>query len=194
MNTGKQEKIDPIATSDPLNVQRRIALPDLKAHLIFWPTLLIGLALDLWSKHAVFAWLSNVREQRASIIDGILTFQLALNKGAAFGIADGERLFLIGVSAIAMFIILGVFLFGSVKQRAVQVALGLFGAGVCGNLWDRLFNGGKVRDFIDVVYWPGRHWHTFNVADAWLCIAVFLLIAVTFFTDSSDRKRAQPQK
>ena len=54
----------------------------------------------------------------------------------------------------------------------VQVALGLFAAGVSGNLWDRIFNGGQVRDFIDVVYWPGRHWHTFNVADAMLCIAV----------------------
>lgn len=119
---------------------------------------------------------------------------MALNDGAAFGIADGRRPFLIAVAALAMLIILGVFFFGAAKQRTIQVALGLFAAGVSGNLWDRIFNEGRVRDFIDVVYWPGRHWHTFNVADTWLCIAVGLLIVATFITDSSDRKRAQPQK
>jgi signal peptidase II len=194
MESGNRERIEPVAPSRPLSVRQRIALPDMTAHLIFWPTTLVGLALDLWTKHAVFAWLWNAPGQNARIIDGFLTFQLALNKGAAFGIADGARPFLIGVSVLAMFIVLGVYFFGSVKQRAVQVALGLFGAGVCGNLWDRIFNGGSVRDFIDVVYWPGRHWHTFNVADAWLCIAVFLLIVATFFTDSSDQRRDQPQK
>lgn len=196
MDTGNRERIEPIASSCPLSLRQRIELPDVTAHLIFWPTLLVGLAADLWTKHAVFAWLLDKPEygQRASIIDGFLSFQLALNDGAAFGIADGRRPFLIGVAVLAMLIIFGVFFFGAAKQRAMQVALGLFAAGVSGNLWDRIFNDGKVRDFIDVVYWPGRHWHTFNVADAWLCIAVGLLILATFITDSSDRKRAQPQK
>jgi signal peptidase II len=177
-----------------MSIRQRIELPDATAHLIFWPTMLIGLALDLWTKHAVFAWLIDVPDQRASIIDGVLTFQLALNEGAAFGIAHGARPFLIGVASLAMVIILGVFFLGSARQRLVQLALGLFAAGVCGNLWDRIFNEGRVRDFIDVVYWPGRHWHTFNVADAWLCIAVGLLIIATFVTDSSDRTRVPPQK
>lgn len=194
MATGDRETTNPAASSCSLSNHQRIELPDVRAHLIFWPTLLLGLALDLWTKHAVFAWLLNEHEQRAGIIDGFLTFQLALNDGAAFGIAEGKLPFLIGVSSLAMVIILAVFFFGTVKQRVVQVALGLFAAGVSGNLWDRIFNEGKVRDFIDVVYWPGRHWHTFNVADAMLCIAVFLLILATFFTDSSDQTRGQPQK
>jgi len=194
MDTGNQERIEPIASSCPLNLRKRVELPDRTGHLIFWPTLLLGLAADLWSKHAVFAWLGDKPDLKTTIIDGFLSFQLALNKGAAFGIADGRRPFLIGVAVLAMLIILGVFFFGTGRQRVIQAALGLFAAGVSGNLWDRIFNGGRVRDFIDVVYWPGRHWHTFNVADSWLCIAVVLLIAATFLTDSSDRKRAQPQK
>jgi len=177
-----------------LSLRQRIELPDVAAHLIFWPTLLLGLALDLWTKRAVFAWLRDVEGHQVGIIDGFLSFQLALNRGAAFGIADGQQAFLIGVSVLAMLIILGWFFFAGAKQRIIYVALGLFGAGVAGNLWDRAFNGGQVRDFIDVVYWPGRHWHTFNVADAMLCIAVGLLMTATFFTDSSGRKRAQPQK
>ena len=119
---------------------------------------------------------------------------MALNTGAAFGIFSGRLPFLIGVSAIALLVILGVFFFGTGRQRMMQVSLGLFAAGVSGNLWDRLFNGGQVRDFIDVVYWPGRHWHTFNVADSMLCVAVALLVVTTLVTGSSDRTRVPPQR
>ena len=172
----------------------REGLPDRFAHLIFWPIATAGLLLDLWTKQAVFAALRDEPEQSRTIIRGILTFRLALNDGAAFGIASGRQAFLVGVSTVALLIILGVFLFVSARQRIVQIALGLFAAGVCGNLYDRAFNDGRVRDFIDVVYWPGRHWHTFNVADAMLCIAVGLLVIATLFTDSSCRKRDRLQR
>jgi len=170
------------------------ALPDRTAHAIFWPIALLGLVLDLWTKQAVFAVLRDKPDQSLTIIDGFLTFRMALNDGAAFGIASGERPVLIGFSVLAMVGILGLFLLGTARQRTVQAALGLFTAGVCGNLWDRLFNDGRVRDFIDVVYWPGRHWHTFNVADALLCVSVGLLVITMLFTDSSCQKRDQPQK
>ena len=154
--------------------------------------MLLGLGLDLWTKQAVFTWLEP--GQSAEIIDGFFAFQPVLNTGAAFGIGAGQYLFLVAVAVIALIVILGMFLFGRVQQRIVQVALGLFAAGVSGNLWDRLFNQGQVRDFVDVVYWPGRHWHTFNVADAMLCVAVGLLILATLFTDSSGRTRARPRR
>jgi signal peptidase II len=194
METERQGKM-----SSALSINRSwsryiTGLPDIKAHLIFWGIVVLGLASDLWTKWAVFAWLEHEPGQGTEILDGILAFRLALNDGAAFGIATGKYLFLVGVAALALIVILGVFLFSHAHQRIVQIALGLFAAGVSGNLWDRLFNGGRVRDFIDVVYWPGRHWHTFNVADAMLCVAVGLLIIATLLTDSSCQTRAQPRK
>jgi len=194
METGNQDRVVPTAPSARWGDRCKVELPDLVGHLIFWPILLSGLLMDLWTKHAVFAWLRDKPGQSAEILDGFLTFRLALNTGAAFGIAAGRLTFLVGVSAMALLVILGVFFFGSARQRRVQVSLGLFGAGVSGNLWDRLFNGGQVRDFIDVVYWPGRHWHTFNVADAMLCLAVGLLVIATFLTGPSDRTHAPPQR
>ncbi len=163
-------------------------------HLIFWPLLLAGLAADLGTKRAVFAWLWDRPGQSAGILGSFLSFRLALNDGAAFGIFRDRLAFLVSISVVALLVILGVFFLGSARQRLVQVALGLFAAGVSGNLWDRLFNDGQVRDFIDVVYWPGRHWHTFNVADAMLCIAVGVLVAATFLTGSSDRTHAPPRR
>lgn len=191
MDVSKEQSTAPTADCQ-VGSRCGIELPDGIAHAIFWPLLLLGLVLDLWTKRAVFAWLPV--GSGAEILDGFLAFRTALNNGAAFGIASGQQPFLIGVSFIALAVIFAFFFFGRTRQRVVQVALGLFAAGVSGNLWDRIFNGGLVRDFVDVVYWPGHHWHTFNVADAMLCIAVALLVIATFFTDSSDQKHAPPQK
>jgi signal peptidase II len=172
----------------------QVRLPGRKAHVIFWSTALIGLALDLWSKSAVFGWLNRLDDQRFSIIDGFLHLEMALNSGAAFGIAQGQRYLLIAVSVVALVVIAGVFFFSGTGQRLMQFSLGLFSAGVCGNLYDRIFESGMVRDFVDVVYWPGRHWPAFNVADSMLCIAVGLLIISSSFTERSSQKHAAPRK
>ena len=110
------------------------------------------------------------RDRVSTIIDGFLRLQLAENPGAAFGIAAGQRFMLVAVSVAALVVFLAVFLFAGTDRKITHVALALFAAGVCGNLYDRLFNDGLVRDFIDVVYWPGRHWPAFNVADSLLCM------------------------
>jgi len=155
-----------------------LALPDLSAQLIFWPLVVIGIALDLWSKRAVFDWLEH--RGSVSIIDGFLQLVTALNDGAAFGLFSGYPYRLILISVVALIVIFALFFFSGTKQRLVHVALGLFAAGVCGNLYDRIFNNGLVRDFIDVTIWPGRHWPAFNIADSMLCIAVGLGVISCF--------------
>ena len=167
------------------------SLPDSKAHLIFWSLFVAGLALDLWTKWAVF----NSLEYPGSypIVDGFLQLVTALNNGAAFGIFAGNAYFLMGISSVALIVIVAVFLFGGNRQRPVHVALGFFAAGISGNLYDRIFNDGLVRDFIDA-YYRNYHWPAFNVADSMLCIGVGLLIISTLFTPQSSRRHAQQQK
>jgi len=173
---------------------RHLTLPDLTAHLIFWPLLVAGTTLDLWSKAAVFDWLMSRHYGRVSVIDGFLQLVVAENAGAAFGIAAGQRYLLVVISVVALVVILAVFLLSRTKQRLVHIALGLLAAGVCGNLYDRIFNNGLVRDFIDVVYWPGKHWPAFNVADSMLCTAVGVLIISGFFTGKPSQEHAQRHK
>ena len=172
---------------------RSWVLPDLAAQLIFWPLIMAGLALDLWSKKAVFDWLGQKPGHSVSIIDGFLQFIRAKNAGAAFGIATGQTQLLAAVSVVALVVILVVFLLSGTEKKLVHIALGLFAAGVCGNLYDRIFYDGFVRDFIDIAYWPGKHWPAFNIADSMLCIAVGLLI-ISASTGKSSRKRAQQHK
>lgn len=170
----------------------RAKLPTAKAHLIFWPVSILGFVLDLLTKWLVF---ENIQPGRAvPVIDGVVRIVHVLNAGAAFGVLQGKTHYLIVVSFAAVLIVLGLFLFGDIRQKVSLVALGLFAAGICGNLYDRLFNDGMVRDFIDVVYWPGRHWPAFNVADSMLCIGVGLMIIAAYVTERPCRKRARQQK
>lgn len=152
-----------------------LALPDLGAQFTFWPLMAAGLALDLWSKSIVFRWLMQKPGNNVSIIDGFLRLVVALNNGGAFGIFSGKPYLLAVVSVVAVVVISVVFFFSRGQHRLVHIALALFAAGVCGNLWDRIFNHGYVRDFIDV-YYRDYHWPTFNVADIMLCISVGLLL------------------
>ena len=157
------------------STKAQIELPSAASQLTFWSLVTAGITLDLWSKWAVFKWLEQLGS--FTIIDGFLQLIRTVNDGAAFGIASGRRNILVLVSVVALIFIVGFFLFFSRTQPAiVQVVLALFTAGICGNLYDRIFNDGLVRDFIDVVYWPGRHWPAFNVADSMLCIAVGLMM------------------
>jgi len=155
-----------------------------RGSLLLWPVFICGVALDLWSKHAVFAFLEPGRSIR--IIDGVVQFVCTENPGAAFGIAAGQSHVLVVISVIALAVILGLFYFTGSRNRLLTVALALFAAGVTGNLYDRLFNNGMVRDFIDVTYWPGKHWPAFNVADSMLCVAVGLILISSYL---SPRRR-----
>ncbi len=170
--------------------QGTVVPPDLKAHLAFWSLMVGGLALDLWTKKAIFDWLKP--HEIYPVIDGFLQFVPALNNGAAFGWFAGKSFFLTAVSVVATLAIFALFFFGGGRQRLVHIALGLFAAGVCGNLYDRVFNDGSVRDFIDV-YYRSYHWHTFNVADSLLCVGVGLLILSTFLIEKPARTR-DPQR
>ncbi len=165
---------------EPVKLFSRKSLPDAKAHAIFWPIVVVGVVADLWSKSAVFNWLINEPYQEYSVIDGLFKMVMRVNDGAAFSIASGQRVGLVSISVIAMVVVLGIFFFGHVKHRIMQVALGLFTAGIIGNLYDRAFNEGLVRDFLDF-YVGDHHWPAFNVADSMLCTAVGLILISNLF-------------
>jgi signal peptidase II len=164
------------------------------ANLIFWLTVIIGLGIDLWSKAAIFKWMDQLPEKSYTIIENFAYLIVAKNPGAAFGIASGQRYFLIAVSALALLVILGIFFFSGSHSKLTIFSFGLFTAGLTGNLYDRIFNNGLVRDFIDIIYWRSKHWPTFNLADTMLCIGVGLILISGFFIDKPCQKPSEQQK
>ena len=164
-----------------------IKLPSLKDNLIFWPIAAGGLAADLWTKNAVFNWLSERFPPVYDIIPGFFSLILAENAGAAFSLAQGRRTFLVAISIAALVMVFYIFFTSRLKHVLYKIALPMFVAGICGNLYDRLYNRGFVRDFIDV-YYKNWHWPTFNIADSLLCAAVGLIILAGFLTVEAEKK------
>ncbi len=137
-----------------------------------------GLSADLWTKHLAFAKLGyGLNSHPVVLIPDVLQLRTTLNPGAVFGVGPGLAPLFILISLVAIGFVVYVFMNTQRGQWVMHIALGLILAGAMGNLYDRAFNGGKVRDFILLHYWP---W-IFNLADAMLCIGVPLLVICWLF-------------
>ena len=155
--------------------------------MIFWAVAAVVAAADLWTKHLIFQRLPSLDSAPIVIVKGFIRIVHSENRGGVFGFAQGSVMWLVfGIAAAAL-----VIWFAHRKENKtvlLQIALGLIMAGAIGNVFDRVAIG-HVRDFIDVCYWPGKHWPAFNVADAGICVgAVYLAIHAFFFMPKSDEK------
>jgi len=137
-------------------------------------TVVVGLGVDLWSKHAAFERVAGdpvvitrdavLKTDRLStlipphdpveVLPGVLNFTLVLNPGAVFGIGAGKRWVFVGFTVVA--IAFAGWMFASwtnARDRWAHAALGMLVAGGLGNLYDRLVFA-CVRDFIHPL--PGQ--------------------------------------
>ena len=87
MTESKTENSGVQPSSNRFFLRRRpFVPPDLTAQLVFWPLMLAGLALDLWSKKAVFNYFEHRPDNSISIINGFLK-----NPNCDIGILRGQR-------------------------------------------------------------------------------------------------------
>lgn len=163
----------------------------------------IGYGLDQWSKVAATSQLADQIRQEPDgqvvpagyrtkpFIPGFIEFQFTANRGAVFGMGQGQRTLFVGVSIAAIAFIFYLFL-SSERQRLYQIILGMLMAGVLGNLYDRV-KYGYVRDMIHALpNWPHAFPWIFNVADTLLCTGVFLMIVYSLFQHPEKAKQTQP--
>jgi len=108
------------------------------------------------------------------ILDDTLLFTLVRNRGAAFGLLQGNVPFLVIASIAAIAVVLYALYVLPPERRRDRLALGLVGGGALGNLVDRV-RLGEVVDFIDVGWGKHYRWPTFNVADSAVTIGVALM-------------------
>ena len=171
---------------------------------LFFAIAAIGLALDLGTKHWIFADLGRPGEKPVRwLIDGVFGFQTSLNQGALFGMGQGHVALFVLLSLVALAGV--VWWVWSDLGKSVYLAstLGLISAGILGNLWDRVglhhmlwtdFDCevwscdpsivGKpiyaVRDWI-LVMLGDYPWPNFNIADSCLvCGAILIGIYAVF--------------
>ena len=144
---------------------------------------LIVVFLDQISKQFFWALGKNF-----DIIEGFFRVTLVRNSGAAFGMLQGGRVFLIAASVAASIFIM--FLAERIprEERPKRIFLGMILGGALGNLIDRLYPG-HVIDFIDMGIASYR-WPVYNLADSAVTIGGVLL--VLSFARKREHKQDQP--
>jgi signal peptidase II len=145
-----------------------------------WPVF-IGIAvavviLDQLSK----AWLVSALDPGTAIqvVGDYLRLIFSQNSGALFGIFRDQAL-LFGLVSLGVVMLIVLYHARSGRNLYVSIALGLLLGGALGNLLDR-FRLGYVVDWIDVGLGDLRFW-TFNLADAAVSTAIFMLIVMAVF-------------
>src|SRR6185369_3076916 len=134
------------------------------------------LTLDRWTK--AFIRDRFALNESISIIDGFFDITYVRNTGVAFGIfssisSPAKSVLLSLFTAGAAVVVITYSVLSPVRNRLLQLALGLILGGALGNLYDRLAYG-YVVDFLEF-YAGSYHWPSFNVADAAITAGVVLL-------------------
>jgi signal peptidase II len=155
--------------------------------------------LDLWSKYEAFKRLGPYRggvgAHRVTAIPGVMRFELATNKGVAWGMfADKDpRWIFVSLGVLALPLIVVFWLKQKTPSWPVTWGLAMIAGGTIGNLYDRVVFG-HVRDFIYVYV---INFPVFNIADSWICVGAALFAMEPLFVkkkaDAAEGGEAKPE-
>ena len=170
--------------NDKKNIVKRVLIDFLIFALL--------LASDLISKDIVINRLDLKTYTSYVLVDGIFAIYPCFNDGASFSFLSGKTGFLIALTAILMIVLAVFVVINSIKRPKTswlfRWSMMLLIAGGMGNLVDRVFCDGLVRDFIQYLFLDGIFEKLFNtgfgvgnVADIYLVLGIFLLCAYIVF-------------
>lgn len=165
------------------------ALRSPAAWVWFLTVIVVGTALDLWTKH----WAYGALEQEstrwpAEKLDALqqkipfLEFIWQPNYGAVLGVGQGQTTLFIAFTFLALALLTWLFVDSHRKAVGLQLALACVMAGAVGNLYDRM-QFGYVRDFLRFIWqadwaksWGGPEGYLypyiFNIADVFISLGV----------------------
>lgn len=153
--------------------------------LTLWTAFWVFL-VDQATKYVVVHGLDLMTRLRIDVIEGVLSFRMAWNRGINFGLFSGAdaRWALVAI-ALAISALVLFWMRRDGGSRWAVLSAGLLIGGALGNVVDRVLYG-AVADFLNVTCCGIANPYSFNVAD----IAVFAgVIGLILFTgDPSDDK------
>lgn len=137
----------------------------------------VAIGLDQWTKLLAVKHLMN--QSAYNIWNGVFELLYSENRGAAFGMLQGKKVFFLLVAVI----VLTAAIFAIVRMPATKKYIPLhliamfLSAGAVGNMIDR-FARGYVVDFL---YFKLIDFPIFNVADCYVTISMFFFMVLFFF-------------
>jgi signal peptidase II len=153
-----------------------------------------SLSLDLLTKQLVMRHL--VFSDRVEIIEGFFYLTHVRNPGAAFGLfatwhSEWRLGFFVGISLLALGIVISFFRKLAPGDRLSALALGFISGGAVGNLIDRVRPPHEVVDFLHFKLWQGYSWPDFNLADSFIVVGVALLVLELLASEGESRAGAE---
>lgn len=128
-----------------------------------------------------------------SLIRRVFELQYLENRGSAFGMMQGARVFFI-ISTIVLFLLVCVIYIRIPKEKMylpLRVIAVLFLAGAAGNFIDRVRQGFVV----DFFYFSLINFPIFNVADIYVTTAtIALIVFILFYYKEADLERIFSKK
>ncbi len=146
-------------------------------------TALVLIVLDQLIKIIVDA--NMMVSQSIPVIQDVLHFTYVQNEGAAFGIFQGQRWILVGVTSVV--ILGGIYLLAAKKLKSNFLiwSVALVIAGGVGNLIDRIFRH-FVIDYIEVRL---INFAVFNFADCCVVIGTIMIVCYLLFSELWEKKK-----
>lgn len=164
---------------------------------IYIAIVVLSVLLDQITKYAVVA---NMAEgQSIALIEDVLHLTYITNDGAAMGMMDDYRWVFMTVSTLAL---IGISVWICICHKKISklsgIAFSMVVGGGIGNMIDRIFNGevfgdGVVIDFIDFCAFPEIWKWIFNVADAFVCVGVGLVVLDIILDEVRRYKKAKAE-
>ena len=159
--------------------------------------LLVLIALDQWTKHLAVLHLKD--QPDIILIPGVFQLHYLENRGAAFGILQGQKAVFLICTAVVLVLIAFYYnrLPGGRRYTLMRVVAVLLAAGALGNLIDRM----RYSYVVDFLYFKLIDFPVFNVADCYVTVGAVLLAVLILFVYKEEelgflslRKRDERQK
>jgi len=152
-----------------------------KMLLINYIVVALATIFDQWTKKLIEPLKVNAD---IDILPGVFNFTYVENRGAAFGLMNGQRIFFLVIAVVVFAAISYVFLRipAEKKYYKLDITLAFILAGAIGNMIDR-FSLGYVRDFINFYC---INFAVFNVADIYITCGTPIVCLMILFAYKED--------
>lgn len=147
----------------------------------------VFMLIDQLSKYIISSTL--LLGESIKIIRSVFYIIYVQNTGAAWSILEGNRIFLVLISFVALFMIYKFFLKDKNFTRIKEIGYGILIGGIFGNLIDRIIHG-YVIDFISI-YIGSYIFPVFNIADIGIVIGAFITIFILLKEEYNENRNTK---
>ena len=148
-----------------------------KSYLAAFLGFAAAVLVDQITKYLAEIFLKNA--EPVVIIDGVFQLRYLENRGAAFGIFQDQRTFLLILTARILICVCYVLwkIPSDKKYNLLKLLCFMVTAGGIGNLIDRV----RLNYVVDFIYFSLIDFPVFNVADIYVTVSMFLLLILVLF-------------